>query len=188
MIGALATFHHPPIMGRVPVAVGRADGWGTDDSAMTVLTMVTMLLTVAVIVQWVPRHSSRHVNWRIFGRRPQPLPLGLSGMSLMMGYWLVRGATTGALLQGPLGVALGLAAVLSSALMIGGWWSSRYHQWMQRGMVLNGAVWAGLAGANLYAGQWVSGGMAFWISVIVLWSWLAEVTDTGTVGATPGPP
>jgi hypothetical protein len=184
MIGALADALH-----RVPMAVGRADGWGGDDTIVTALAVCTFLLAVVFAGRFIPTHSSRVIsNWRFYGRRPQPFLLGLSAMSAWMGYWLVMGAATGALLQGPVGVALGLALILSAVLMTAGWWSERHSDWMTHGMLLSGAMWAALGGANLYAGQIVSGGVSLGIAFMAGGSWLAEVTDTATGVAAPGPP
>ena len=185
MIGALADALH-----RVPMAVGRADGWGADDTAVTAAVWLTMLLTVAFLARWAPRLRGRgNAHWHFWGRRPQPFIMGLAGVSLWMGGFLVRGATSGAFLQGPLGVALGLAAILGAVLLLLGWWSERHTEWMTHGMLLAGGMWAALAGANFAVGSWVSGGVAFWIAFMALLSWWAEVTDTGpAVGAVPGPP
>ena len=124
MIGALADALH-----RVPMAVGRADGWGPDDTAVTVAVMLALLAALAFVARWVPRHGPRRAaSWRIFGRRPQPFPLMLAALNLWTGWHLARGATNGGtLLQGPFGVALGLVAAVSAGLMIAGWWLPGHH-------------------------------------------------------------
>ena len=202
MIGALADALH-----RVPMAVGRADGWGMDDTAVTVAVMLSTLLIVAFVARLLPGHSGRRASWRIFGRRPQPFLLLLAALNLWTGWHLAKGATNGGtLLQGPFGVALGAVSAVAAAMMIAGWWlpshrAPRPHRWalvdriaahirsgaglMPLGMVTSSIIWAGLAAAYLMGGLTYFAGVALIVSGMAGASWLAEVTD---IGADPGPP
>lgn len=167
----------PPAV--VPLAIGRTDGWGSDDTLVVVLAVVALLATVAVVGALAPQHGGRVKQWRIMGRAPAGVAFCLAVLNIGMGLFLVRGATTGALLQGPVGVGLGLAAWLSSVLLIVGWWVRRLHRWMHHGLLVSAAVWGGVAAASIAAGLSVSGWIGLWLCVISAVAWIAEVTDDG---------
>ena len=162
-----------------PQVVGRADGWGTDDTAVVVVAVVAVLLLVALIGTVVPQHGGRVKSWRILGRAPEGFAAITAALNAGMAVFLVKGSTTGVLLQGPVGVALGLTAAASTALIVAGWWVRRLHLWVAHGLAMSAVVWGGISAANFAASLEVSGWIALCLTGFFGYAWVADVTDVG---------
>lgn len=156
----------------VPLVIGRADGWGADDTLVVVLAIFAVLLAVTVIAAIVPQYGGRVKAWRLFGRAPAWFAGITAVLNVGMACFLIRGATTGALLQGPVGVALGGLAAVSSLLIVAGWWVRRLHSWMGHGLLVSASVWGGICAANISAGQDVSGWISFCVTGFMLYAWI----------------
>jgi hypothetical protein len=169
----------------LPSAIGRLDGWGWDDTLVVVGAVCTVMLAAALIGALVPRHGGRVHHWQIAGRAPQWVAMCLSGLGAGMAFFLSAGGADGDLLQGPVGVALGVASGVSAVMMTVGWWVRRLHTWVVNGMLLSACVWGGIAGAQVDGGSVVSGWVALWLAILTLLAWLTEVSDDG--GEAGGP-
>jgi hypothetical protein len=168
----------------VPVSVGRVDGWGMDDSLAALGVVAVVLLSVAIIGAVVPQHGGRVTTWWIFGRPPNGLAAITAILNAGMGIFLIEGVTRGALLQGPVGVALGIAALLSATLITVAWWVRRLRRWMGAGLLLSVAVWSGVCAANIATAAPVLAWIGGCLAALYVYVWLAEVTDIG--GDAPG--
>lgn len=169
---------------RAPLAVGRTDGWGSDDTAIVVVAVVALLLCALLISSIAPQHGGRVASWRIFGRPPNGLAAITAILNAGLGIFLIEGVVRGALLQGPVGVALGIAALLSATLITVAWWVRRLRRWMGAGLLLSVAVWSGVCAANIAAAAPVSAWIGGCLAALYVYVWLVEVTDIG--GDAPG--
>jgi hypothetical protein len=85
----------------------------------------------------------------MWGRPIRPFALVVSVATVRVTVNLLTGTVTGQTLNGPVGVAFGAIALLSSLLLWAGWWGNR-DQWMCEGLLLSCAVWAGVSGVLFY--------------------------------------
>ena len=162
-----------------PLMVGRTDGWGVDDTLVVVVAVVAVLLLVALIGAVVPQHGGKVRSWRILGRAPEGFAAITATLNAGMAVFLVKGSTTGALLQGPVGVALGVAAAASTVAIAVGWWVRSLHRWVAHGLAMSAVVWGGISAANFAASLEVSGWIALCLTGFFGYAWVADVTDVG---------
>jgi len=172
VIGALADALH-----RAPMAVGRADGWGHEDTMTALVVLLALMGAVALLGRL--RYGWTWPSFDVLGGRTiMPVAFGCMLWAAYNGWVLLMGRGLGMLLGGPSGVIIGTLSAGVAVLLLAGWWL-RKGAWMREGMLLTSVllfatsvtIWATPNVGNISAGYNVPWG------VLVFVSWLIEVRD-----------
>ena len=126
----------------------------------------------------MPESNGRTLPRRVLGRALRPYSLAVSLATMVLAYAVLAGVAVGQSLDGPLGKAFGVAALVTAFWLVAGWWAQQ-DRWMVRGLLWSAALWFGVSGMILTeAGPLsVSGLLAGCWGVASGGAWLLEVSE-----------
>lgn len=88
--------------------------------------------------------SDTALPWSLWGRKVRPYALAVSLSTAVIAWACLAGIAVGKLLDGPTGVIVGAAAVITVAALWWGW-LARSEMWMHRGLIWSAGVWSAIA-------------------------------------------
>ncbi len=88
--------------------------------------------------------SDTHLSWLLWGRKVRPYALAVSIATAVIAWACLAGIAVGKLLDGPTGIIVGTAAVVTVAALWWGW-LAKSEAWMHRGLIWSAGVWAAIA-------------------------------------------
>ena len=117
--------------------------------------------------------SETHLPWHLWGRKVRPYALAVSIATGVIAWACLAGIGVGRLLDGPVGIIVGVAAVVTVATLWWGW-LAKSETWMHRGLLWSAGIWAavtailtidvGLINVNtLLAAAWVIASGGAWL-------------------------
>lgn len=124
--------------------------------------------------------DGRSLPWVVLGRQVRPYSLAISLYVAVLSYAVVTNRAIGQLLDGPIGLAIGVVGIVTVGLLWGGWWA-RSTWAMTQGLLLSACVIASVAAAIFADTSWtnISGLLASTLVVASGGAWLLEVSDGG---------
>jgi hypothetical protein len=87
--------------------------------------------------------SDTSLPWTVWGRKVRPYGLAVSISTAVIAWACLTGIGVGRLLDGPAGIIVGSAAVVTVVALWWGWIASS-DRWMLRGLLWSAGVWAAI--------------------------------------------